>query len=127
MNKCKKKKQTQLKSGYASKVSASSKKSLIAVLQRKVQSDIFIFILLDQHFPCSSVRRFSPATTPFMSISCTVSIPVTFSAQFPSAFYLGQQLGHLFMHKAIKSKILLSVHQAFCPFHFLRTHSTPDL
>lgn len=52
------------------------------------------------------------------SISCTVFFSVTFYAQYPDAFYLGQSLGH---HKSSLPvlcstvQLLLSVHQTFWP------------
>ncbi len=58
--------QTQLKSGFASKVSyaAYSKNFLMAALVKKskVHFDIFRYPLLDQHLPCSPLMRFSPAS-----------------------------------------------------------------
>lgn len=122
--------QTQLKSGFASKVSAYSKNFLMAALVKKskVHFDIFRYPLpASSLLPSGEIQ--SSLRTFIMSISCTVSSSVTFSAQFPTAFYRGQQLGpHLSMHFAVQSKeILLSVHQAFCPLNIHLTQSTLDL
>lgn len=72
-------------------------------------------------FLCEEIR---PSHCTLMSISCTVSISVTFSAQFPTAFYLGQQLGHnLSSFHAQSSKVQNSSQR---PLGFLSTPPTLD-
>lgn len=123
--------QTQLKSGFAGK-SAYSKNFLIAVLEKEKYSPLKHFQTpSSEPEPESFLFPFSLVSVQNLqfhkSTSCKVF--VTSTAQFPTPFYLGQQLGHIVMHYEVHSisssvSIKRSVHSTFT---LASPHLTPEL